>query len=333
VSQSIGGSIGNFLDELIAEQILKAIHPSALEISLKIAEDIEAERKNLLKHWNARLERAHYEVERAYRQYNVIEPENRLVARTLEKKWEEALIGEEKLKQEYALFLSQEPAALSQTEREAIRKLAEDIPSLWSAPTTTNEERQQIARLLIERVMVKVEGNTEKVSVEIHWVGGHKTYADCRRPVAKLRQLSYYEELITRVETLQKENRKYSEVAEILNREGWKPPKVRESFNAGMVSDLLGRRGVRHKQQKHLLEKYRLKNEWTLGELSQKTQIPEPTLYQWMRKNRLQVRRVKEMPRGGVWLVTADEEEIKQLKSLKDQPKEWVNRSLVKRVE
>jgi hypothetical protein len=84
----------------------KALEPAALEISLKVAEDMEAERQRLHQHWAQRLERARYEAERACRQYNVVEPENRLVARTLERHWEEALAREETVKAEYARFLA-----------------------------------------------------------------------------------------------------------------------------------------------------------------------------------------------------------------------------------
>jgi len=186
--------VGAKLDELIVEQVLSALEPSALEISLRVAEDIEQERKTLSTLWEKQLERAKYEVERAYRQYNASEPENRLVTRNLEKKWEEALAGEEKLKYDYTKFLAEQPSTLSVDEREAIRKLASDIPALWSSVTTTVQERQEIIRLLIERILVSVEGDTEKVSVEIHWAGGYKSTSNFNRPVAKLEQLSYYNE-------------------------------------------------------------------------------------------------------------------------------------------
>jgi DNA invertase Pin-like site-specific DNA recombinase len=76
--------VGAVLDKFVAEQVLLALEPSALEISLQVAEDIEAERAQLHRHWQQRLERAHYQVDRAARQYQMVEPENRLVARTLE---------------------------------------------------------------------------------------------------------------------------------------------------------------------------------------------------------------------------------------------------------
>ena len=71
--------------------VLRALEPAALELSLKAVEDIDRERERLHRHWEQQLERARYEAERAERQYQAVEPENRLVARTLERRWEEAL--------------------------------------------------------------------------------------------------------------------------------------------------------------------------------------------------------------------------------------------------
>jgi Recombinase zinc beta ribbon domain len=325
--------VGNPLDNLISQQVFEALKPSALDVSLQVAEDLERERKNLLAHWEKQLERARYEAERAYRQYNAAEPENRLVARTLEKRWEEALSAEEKIKQEYAVFLNEQPTTLTSAEREAIRQLASDIPGLWSASTTTAAERQEILRLLIDRVIVAIEGNTEKVFVEIHWAGGHKTYANLIRPVAKLTQLSYYTELLTRATELKQAGKDFAEIADTLNREGFKPPKRQEAFNKGMIHALLVPTGIISSNKKTRSQQVnRMPNEWTFRELSQKINIPEPTLYRWMQKEMLIVRRVKEVSHNGIWLITADEKEIKRLESLKNQPKQWIYHARVKKV-
>ena len=116
--------VGRVLDAFVAEQVLRALEPAALEISLQVAEDIEAERAQLHRHWQQRLERAHYQVERAARQYQAVEPEHRLVARTLERQWEETLAVEAALKADHERFLTQQPATLSAEERAAIRRLA-----------------------------------------------------------------------------------------------------------------------------------------------------------------------------------------------------------------
>jgi DNA invertase Pin-like site-specific DNA recombinase len=145
--------IGTALDAAIGRLVLEALQPAALEISLQVAADLEAERTREHAQWQQRLERAAYTVQRAERQYQAVEPENRLVARTLERQWEEALAAQAALAADYERYLTSTPSSLSAQERAAIRRLAADIPALWEAPTTTAAERQAIVRQLIERVL------------------------------------------------------------------------------------------------------------------------------------------------------------------------------------
>ena len=126
--------------------MLHALEPAALEVRLAVAAEVEAQRQRLHQHWAKRLERAGYEVDRAARQYHAVEPENRLVARTLERQWEEALASEEQIKADYRRFLAAQPVTLSASEREAMRCLASDLPALWHAETTTAADRQAVMR-------------------------------------------------------------------------------------------------------------------------------------------------------------------------------------------
>ena len=96
-----------------------------------------------------------------------------------------------------------QPAVLSQEEQLAIHHLAQDIPALWKAETTTAMDRQMIVRQLIERILVTVIDNTEKVQTEIHWYGGHITTTWLDRPVAKLEQMAGYQTMMDRVKELQ----------------------------------------------------------------------------------------------------------------------------------
>ena len=314
---------GKPLDGLATELVFRALEPAALEISLRVAEDIETQRAQLVKHWDQRLERARYAVERAFRQYNAVEPENRLVARTLERQWEEALGAEEELKREYERFLSQQSTCLSAEERGAIRQLAADIPAIWHASTTTPVERQAIVRQLIERIIVTVEGQTERVKVEFQWAGGHKTEDALIRPVARLEQLNYCEDLLKRVAELHAGQKNSLEIAQILNNEGWRPAKRRETFNSGMVLNLLSRQGLRGAKKK-VPGDWIAKNssEWTLPDLAEKLGMPHVSLYSWMKKGKLKARRVQ---KGGrcILLIDADDEEIAHLRSLRNQPRTW----------
>lgn len=314
---------GKSLDELTTKLVFQALEPAALEISLRVAEDIEAQRAQLVSHWDHGLERARYAVERAFRQYNAVEPENRLVARTLERQWEEALGAEEELKREYERFLSQQPACLSAEERDAIRRLATDIPAIWHASSTTALERQTIVRQLIERIVVTVEGKTEKVKVLFQWAGGHKTETILIRPVARLEQLNYYRDLLKRVAELHAEQKNSSAIAQILNNEGWRPAKRRETFNRGMVLNLLSRQGLRASNKKVPADGIAKKtSEWTLPDLAEKLGMPHVSLYSWIKKGKLEARRVQ---KGGryILLIDADDAEIARLRSLRNQPRTW----------
>lgn len=315
---------GGPLDERITQLIFEALAPAGLELSLQAAEVCEEQRKREHRHWQQRLERAHFEAERAARQYDAVEPENRLVARTLERHWEEALAAELKLQQEYEAFQARQPATLSPEERAAIERLAGDLPALWNAPSTTAAERQQIVRFLIERVLVTVVEHSEQVRVEVHWAGGHRSGLTLIRPVARIDQLSRYAELQARVEAWHEEGCSPTQIAQKLNAEGWCPPKRRDTYNAPMVRSLLTRMGRRtgSAKQQRVEGIERRADEWTLAELTSNLDIPQPTLYSWLRKGRLNARQVPVVG-GTLWLIRANRQERARLRDLRHTPRSW----------
>ena len=113
---------GAFLDDFVAEHILRVLQPASLEVSLAAEHALQAERTQLEAHWQQRLERAQYHAERAARQYSAVEPETRLVTRELERQWEEALRHEQREHEAYARFRREQPAELTAQERDAIRR-------------------------------------------------------------------------------------------------------------------------------------------------------------------------------------------------------------------
>jgi len=319
VCQSLSGRP---LDALVSDLILAALEPSALAVSLRLAADIEAERAALKTQWLQRLERARQVVDRARRQYQAVEPENRLVARSLERQWEEALGEEMRLKAEHERFLAEQPAVLTATEREAIDRLAHDIPALWTAETTTQADRQAIARLMLERIEVTVEGDSEKVAVICHWAGGHTTQTALIRPVARLDQLSYYSDLLARAATLLAEGKDPPRIAAVLNEEGWRPPRRRETFDGPMVRSLLARQGLSARRRNMPMTNHlpRQADEWTPGELARQLDMPPATLYAWRSKGRLKSRALSHNGRK-LLLIRADATERARLKSLRQTPR------------
>ena len=119
-----------------------------------------------------------------------------------------------------------------------------DIPALWSAPTTTAVDRQSIARLMLERVIITVQGDSEQVLVDCHWAGGMRTQHELRRPVQRLTQLHDHAALLERLRELHADGLRAPAIAGILNTGGWRPPKRRATYTAAMVRELLHRIGV-----------------------------------------------------------------------------------------
>jgi hypothetical protein len=215
---------GSCLDGHVTGLLLDALAPAALEVSLAAAGQVEARRAQVDRIWRQRLERAEHAADRARRQYQLAEPENRLVARQLEKDWETALAERERLGEEYDRFAASRPRILTPAERDQIRALATGIPAIWHAPTTTSADRKQLIRHLVEQVRVEVLGTSEKVSTQVVWAGGHTTAAQISRPVACLTQLSYYPQLAGRARDLADAGLTAAQIASRLNTEGFRPP-------------------------------------------------------------------------------------------------------------
>jgi len=311
------------LEAFVAERLLQAVAPASLELSLAASEDIERERKQLDDHWQQRLTRSRYEVEQARRQYAAVDAEHRLVARELERRWDDALRAAEQLQADYVRFQRDCPTRLSVQEREQILALADDLPGLWHTDTTTPQDRQAIARLLLEQVAVAVEGNTDRVEVELRWAGGFVSRHALVRPVQTYEQLSNYDALVGRVEALRAECKTLSEIAAALNREGFHPPKRSPRFTKGIVNNFLQERGVRtgslppSTASKHHLQA----NEWWLAELAVELSMPIATLHRWQRVGWVTSRKVSAA--GGRWAIYADAEELLRLGRLRDSPRGW----------
>lgn len=283
---------GGALDELVTSLVLEVLRPSAIEVSLQLAEDVEIERAQRHRQWALRLEQARYEVERVQRQYDAVEPENRLVARTLEQRWETALAAEAELREEQARFLAREPAQLTVADHEAIRGLAEDIPTLWRATTTTAAERKEVVRLLLERVEIVVAGTSENAEVVCCWAGGRHSRHALVRSVRYTTQLSRHAELLERIRTAHAQGLRPPAIARALCANGWRSAHGK-SFTEGSVRALLTRMGVLSTSPKRpSAVVVRHQDELTVAEIAARLNLPEGTVYNWLYKGRLPARRV-----------------------------------------
>ena len=315
--------VGRVLDTFITEQVLTVLEPASIELSLSAAEDIKTERKKIERHWQHRLERAQYHADRAARQYHCVEPENRLVARELERQWEQHLVEMRQLKEQYVRFCDRQLTPLTDTDRQTITRLSDHIPKLWHAKETSHVDRKTIIRHLIDNVTVTAPSNSQHMDVTIQWAGGFTSEHTLVRPVARYDQLDNYKELISRILELHDQNQSCAQIANQLNQEGYHPPKRRPTFNGAMVRQLLSRQLRTGKRSRSMESFTRTGDEWWISDLSRHLQIPRPTLYDWIRRGVVQAKKLPGPQRP--WIIWADADELDRLRRLRKCKRSWYN--------
>jgi len=316
------GLSGRVLDDMVAAQVWAALEPAALELSPAAADDIQQERARLHQNWQQQLERARYQAERAQRQHDVVEPENRLVVRELERRWEEALKEQRRVGEEYDRFSRNQTAGLSAVEREQICVLAEELPGLWLAPPPTAADHQRIVHLLVQEVVATVRGESEWVDVTIHWVGGFSTSNELVRPGQRYQQMANHGRLLNRIDELRKAGQTLARVAEQLSREGFHPPKRSATFTSGILAGLLARRGRSGPLPRAVAEPGILgEHAWLLTDLDRKPDMPQTTLHHLVRLGWVHARRLPTP--SGHWVIWGDGEELDRMSRLRKCPRGW----------
>jgi DNA invertase Pin-like site-specific DNA recombinase len=313
---------GRTLDRLITRQVLRALEPAALELSLTASDSLKQEREQQHKQWRLRLERAQYQSDRAARQYHAVEPENRLVARQLESTWEKALQVQRELEEEYARWERSTPRQLTAEERSRIEQLAQDIPALWNAAGTSEADRKTIVRHLIDQVVVTVEGRTELVQATIHWAGGYQSQHEFRRTVASYQQLTDFAQLLERVAQLRAEGYSRRQVADRLAKEGFRPPHGGSAFSLSAISRLYA-----HLQSPSTAspesgcpspansDANLGPHEWWPASLAHALQMPVSTVKDWRRRGWIRARKCRGWPDR--WICYANPSDIIRLRQLR----------------
>ncbi|HVM71061.1 MAG TPA: recombinase family protein [Anaerolineales bacterium] len=170
------------IDRAITQLVLEAVQPARLEAALAAIQQVEAQYQALTRQWGLRLEQARYEVELAFRRYERVDPDNRLVAAELERLWEEKLLAQRQVDQQWQDFQSQRLQPLGPTDQAAIRQLAQDLPTLWFSPSTSQEDRKRLLRCLIREVSLDNFSKPGSSLLRIAWHSGLVTSHEVPRP-------------------------------------------------------------------------------------------------------------------------------------------------------
>jgi DNA invertase Pin-like site-specific DNA recombinase len=158
---------GQLVDKLITQVVLSALTPAQLDLSLAIWQELDRQQAELQRQWQLKLEAARYAVHLAQRRYEQVDPDNRLVARTLERQWEAALRQVELIEAEFAGQQRHFPAALDANQRQQLANLVQDLPQVWSAETTSWTERKELLQLLIADVTLTRQETD--ILIQIRW--------------------------------------------------------------------------------------------------------------------------------------------------------------------
>lgn len=297
------------LHELIERQLLLALSPASIDLSLSAAQRIEADRQQVAKHHRQTVERARYQSELARSRYESVDHQNRLVAAELERRWEAALVEKRQAEEKLDRLLQQQPSRLTAEETARITSLANDIPALWHAQTTSGIERQTILRALVEQVIVEVIVQSERVAVLVRWSGGFESHHEIRRAVSKFEQLESADAIRQRIVALKQQGSTHTEVASRLNAnaEQFRPASGRP-FTAAIISQLCRKLHAQGNLQRPSATK---PPHWKLGALARRLNVKTQTLSTWRRRGWVHADR-----HGNHWLLWADASELRRLQRL-----------------
>jgi DNA invertase Pin-like site-specific DNA recombinase len=177
---------GRAIDGAVEQLFLRTMVPDELELSLAVEHEVDAKGQSLDRHWALRVERAEYEARHAERRYKAVDPDNRVVARTLEGEWERCLRELEQVRADYERAKRAQRVELTEQDRERIRALARDLPKVWKSSTTRQADRKAMLRLVVEAVSLRaVEVPRRETLVRVAWKSGAVTELRVPRPTIR----------------------------------------------------------------------------------------------------------------------------------------------------
>lgn len=279
-------------DRMVADQVLRCLEPLGLQAALQAIESLHSVEDERLAQNRLALQRALYEVSRAQRQYDVVDPANRLVTGSLEKRWNDALAVQSRLEDEIAELMRQQPDALSQATKEAVLALSEDLPRLWQHPETLPDAKKRILRTAIKEIVVT--SAADPVRFIVHWQGGDHTELWLKKtPIGRHSRVTSAEtiELITSLARLQPDEH----IAATINRLGHRTAHE-QTWTAARVCAIRKGHGIAAYREGERQER----NELTVDEAATALQVRHTTVLRLIRQKHLVA---KQACRNAPWTI------------------------------
>lgn len=211
---------GATIDAQVASAFLTAAQPPELELALAVSSEAQRQAGSLDEQWRLRIERARYDARHAERRYKAVDPDNRIVARTLERQWEEKLRDLDEAEREYERARQHKKVDLGEHDRQRILELAQDLPSVWKSSSTSHRQRKNLLRILVRDVtLTPIDVPERGTRVQILWDAGVVTEHRLAR-IAHVSGTQVDKAIEDRLRVLVERGRQDNEIAESLNADG-----------------------------------------------------------------------------------------------------------------
>ena len=294
----------DLLDSPVISRVLEVIKPKQIEAAIKALEEIERREETVDNQWRLRIERAEYKTNLAQRRYEAVDPDNRLVAGTLEKSWNEALVRFEKAKEEFEEHKQKNRISATEEQKAQLLKLAHNFSKLWQANSTSAKDRKRILRLLIKDITVEKLAVPKRVVLHIRWQGGATEDIPIEIPANYSEQIRYKDDIIARIKKLSQTHTD-AEIVALFNREGLKSAKNKH-FTLSMV------KWIRYKHS-ILGPVLKRPDELTVNQVMEKFAVSRYVVYYWIEQKIITARKLNH---GSPYWITLDPQKEYELADL-----------------
>jgi len=304
---------GPSIERLVVQAFFAALQPAQLDAMEALLAQRRQERAQMERHWEQQIQRATYEAHLARRRYESVDPENRLVAGELERRWEEKLVAVRETEETTKRF-SQEPIApaLNADLRHQLEHIAQALPALWDSHRLGNEHKKQLLRSLIAKVILNRVA-PDRVEVKIVWVSGHFSVDYVTPPIHRQADVSRYDELVSRIHDLWLEGYHDTDIAATLTQEGF-----HSARSPNEVSEATVKKIRRQNQWPSNYHRHRLSDKidgcWTIHGLCKELGIDRDWFYRRIYNGQLREPDVIRKPPYGNYLIQDDPELIERLR-------------------
>jgi DNA invertase Pin-like site-specific DNA recombinase len=299
----------DLLDRAISQRVLELLRPAQTQIATEVLQQIQQRDSVILRQWQMRIERAEYEVQLAQRRYEEVDPSNRLVAATLEKRWNDAMTVLAQLRLEYSEVSNKESLVATDEQRARVAAIAHDFPRLWNASSTKAKDKKRLLRLLLKDATVERDANRREVILRTRWQGGATEELRVTLPPKSCDKVRYPEDVVQRVRELAVDLDDHGIVA-ALNREGRRPSKG-NAFTKAIVSWI---------RYKHRIPAPTLKRpeELTVDEVVAKFHVSRHVVYYWIEREIVSARQQND---GSPYWITMNPAKERELQAWVDNSK------------